>query len=378
MTPDPQENRSRPTVGAMTTRSLDPDRLKAFQFLVFSKLEGAVTAGMVHLGERLGLYRALADAPGPLGAAELAATTGLHERWVREWAFNQAAAKIVTVEDDGGSERFSLSAEAVAVLASPDHEAYGMGMFLQLPQTMDALDRLPESFRTGLGFDYDTHGPEAAVGIERGFEPWNRAHFLPDVLPLLDGVADKLAAGGSMIDVGCGTGGAVLMVAGAFPACRATGYDISRHALDRAAVRKAEAGAENAEFHDPRHHPLPTDHSADLVTTFDCIHDMTDPQSMMAAIRGAVADDGTWLLVDIKALDTFTENAAKNPMASLMYGISVMSCMSSALSEPGGAGLGTLGLPPSRAEAMARDAGFTRFRKLPVDHAINAFYEVRP
>ena len=105
---------------------------------------------------------------------------------------------------------------------------------------------------------------------------------------------------------------------------------------------------------------------------------MTDPQGMMTTIRAALADDGTWLLVDIKALDTFAENARKNPMASLMYGISVLSCMSSALSEPGGAGLGTLGLPPSRAEAMARDAGFTRFRRLPVDHAINAFYEVRP
>ncbi len=362
----------------MPTREIDPDRLKAFQFLVFSKLEGAVTAGMVHLGDRLGLYRALADAPAPIGAAGLASATGLHERWIREWAFNQAAAKIVAVDTVGGDERFSLTPEAVAVLASPDNEAYGMGMFHQLPQTMDALDRLPDSFRSGLGFDYDAHGPEAAVGIERGFEPWNRAHLLPDVLPLLDGVEAKLGAGGSMIDVGCGTGGAVLMIAGAFPACQATGYDISRHALDRAEVRKAEAGAANAEFRDPRQVPLPSDHSADLVTTFDCIHDMTDPQSMMAAIRGAVADDGTWLLVDIKALDTFTENAAKNPMASLMYGISVMSCMSSALSEPGGAGLGTLGLPPSRAEAMAREAGFTRFRKLPVDHAINAFYEVRP
>ncbi|MGH9269663.1 MAG: class I SAM-dependent methyltransferase [Ilumatobacteraceae bacterium] len=365
----------------MPTSEIDADRLKAFQFLVFSKLEGAVTAGMVHLGDRLGLYRALADAPGPLTATELAGATGLHERWVREWAYNQAAAKIVAidaVDTDGGGERFSLTPEAVAVLASPDHEAYGMGMFHQLPQTMDALDRLPDSFRSGLGFDYDAHGPEAAVGIERGFEPWNRAHFLPDVLPLLDGVGDKLAAGGSMIDVGCGTGGAVLMVAGAFPACHATGYDISRHALARAGVRKADAGATNAEFRDPRQVALPTDHSADLVTTFDCIHDMTDPQSMMTAIRGAVADDGTWLLVDIKALDTFTENAAKNPMASLMYGISGMSCMSSALSEPGGAGLGTLGLPSSRAEAMARKAGFTRFRKLPVEHAINAFYEVRP
>jgi hypothetical protein len=105
---------------------------------------------------------------------------------------------------------------------------------------------------------------------------------------------------------------------------------------------------------------------------------MTAPQAMMAAIRDAVADDGTWLLVDIKALDTFEDNVRRNPMASLMYGVSVFSCMSSALSEPGGAGLGTLGLPPSRAEAMAREVGFTRFRKLPVDHAVNAFYEVRP
>ena len=105
---------------------------------------------------------------------------------------------------------------------------------------------------------------------------------------------------------------------------------------------------------------------------------MTDPQGMMHVIRDALRDDGTWLLVDIKARDTFEENVAKNPMASLMYGISVFSCMSSALSRPGGAGLGTLGLSAAKAEAMAREAGFTRFRKLPVDHAVNAFYEVRP
>ena len=156
------------------------------------------------------------------------------------------------------------------------------------------------------------------------------------------------------------------------------GYDISQHALARARERLAERGLANAAFHDPRDEPLPTDGSLDLVTTFDCIHDMTHPQDVMHAIRAALRDDGTWLLVDIKALDTFEQNIAKNPMAPLMYGISVFSCMSSALSAPDGAGLGTLGLPPAKAEAMAREAGFTRFRKLPVDHAVNAFYEVRP
>ena len=142
----------------------DPDRLKAFQFLVFSKLEGAMTAAMIHLGDRLGLYAALAAADGPLTAGELAERTGLVERWVREWAYNQAAAKIVEVDGADGDERFSMSPEAVAVLAAPDDEAYGIGMFHDLPQTMLALERLPESFRTGLGYDYDAHGPEAAVG----------------------------------------------------------------------------------------------------------------------------------------------------------------------------------------------------------------------
>jgi SAM-dependent methyltransferase len=253
-----------------------------------------------------------------------------------------------------------------------------MGMFHRLPQTMAALEELPESFRTGLGRDFDSHGPEGAVGIERSFEPWNRAHLLPTVLPTLDGVVDKLTAGASAVDIGCGAGGAVLLLAEAFPDSRFAGFDISRHALDRAETRLAESGLGNASFHDPRDHPLPADHSVDLVTTFDCLHDMTDPQGMMGAIRAALADDGSWLLVDIKARDSYAENVQKNPMAPLMYGISVMSCMSSALSEPGGAGLGTLGLPASRAEAMAREAGFSRFRRLPVDHAINAFYEVRP
>jgi SAM-dependent methyltransferase len=356
----------------------DPDLVKLYAFQVFSKLEGAVTAGMIHLGDRLGLYRVLAGAESPVTSAELADAAGLDERWVREWAYNQAAAKIITVELDGEELRFTLTSEAAAVLATPEHPAFGMGMFHRLPQTMQTLELMPESFRSGVGHDYDSHGPEGAVGIERSFEPWNRAFLLPVVLPALEGVVDKLTMGATVVDIGCGAGGAVLLMAGAFPASHFAGYDISQYALRRAEEKRAGADAANVAFHDPRQHPMPEDHSVDLVTTFDCLHDMTDPQGMMNAIRRAVADDGTWLLVDIKARDTFAENVEKNPMAPLMYGISVLSCMSSALSEPGGAGLGTLGLPASKAEAMAREAGFTRFRKLAVDHAVNAFYEIRP
>jgi hypothetical protein len=133
----------------------------------------------------------------------------------------------------------------------------------------------------------------------------------------------------------------------------------------------------NARFTDPRLEPMPADGSCDLVTTFDCIHDMTRPQEMMHSIRTAIADDGIWLLVDIKGRDTFAENVEKNPMAALMYGISVLSCMSSALSEPDGAGLGTLGLPASKAREMSAAAGFSRFDPMKVDHSVNSFYDVR-
>jgi 2-polyprenyl-3-methyl-5-hydroxy-6-metoxy-1,4-benzoquinol methylase len=355
--------------------TVDADKLKLYSFLLFSKLDGAVTAGMVHLGDQLGLYEAMRQAATPLTSAELAERAGLHERWVREWAYNQAAAKLIDVDE---RERFSLSAEAEAVLATPEHPAFGMGMFHRLPQTMESLVRVRESFVTGLGHDYDSHGPEGAVGIERSFEPWSNAHLLPTVLPALDGTVERLTAGAEVIDIGCGAGSAVLLMAAAFPKSNFVGYDISHYALDRADDKRDASGVTNATFRDPRVAPMPTDHSVDLVTTFDCIHDMTRPQQIMASIREAIADDGTWLLVDIKALDTFDQNVRKNPMASLMYGISVLSCMSSALSEPDGAGLGTLGLSANVAREMSERAGFTRFRKLDVDHSVNAFYEVRP
>lgn len=357
----------------------DRDRLALYSFRVFSKLEGAVTSGMIHLGDRLGLYRALSL--GAKTSAELAHATGLHERWVREWAFNQAAAELLIAEgteNDDDAIVYSLSPEAVAVLADPEHPSFGMGMFHRLPQTMRALEQMPESFRTGLGHDYDSHGPEGAVGIERAFEPWINAHLVPTVLPALEGIIERLRRGAMVVDVGCGAGSALMKMAEEFPRSSFIGFDISRHALARAEAKRIEAGLDNVEFRDPRHDPLPSDGSVDLVVTFDCIHDMTHPADVMADIRRAIAPDGVWLLVDIKAAATFGENATRNPMASLMYGISVLSCMSSAMSAPDGAGLGTLGLSQELAEGMARSAGFDRFRRLDIEHSVNAFYEIRP
>lgn len=358
-------------------REIDPDKLKMFSFGVFTQLSGAVTAGMIHLGDKLGLFVALAAEGGPVTTERLADSVGLSERWVREWAHNQAAARIIEVDTSVSPETFSLSPEGEAVLASPDHVAFGMGMFHRFPQTIGALEHMPESFRSGLGHDYDSHGCEGAVGIEKSFEPWMRHHLIDTVIPALDGAVERLERGAKVIDIGCGAGGAVMMMAERFPKSTFVGYDISEHALTRAADRLKESGLTNARFVDPRVEAMPSDGSCDLVTTFDCIHDMTQPQEMMHSIRSAVADDGIWLLVDIKGRDTFAENVEKNPMAALMYGISVLSCMSSALSEPDGAGLGTLGLPASKARDMSAAAGFSRFDQMKVDHSVNSFYDVR-
>ena len=360
-------------------RDLDPDALKMFSFGIFSKLEGAVTAGMIHLGDRLGLYEVMATSVDGDTSESLAAKAGLHERWVREWLHNQVAARIVTCADLSATPPvFHLSPEGVAVLATPNHPAYGMGMFHRLPQTMGALNAMPEAFRTGVGHDYDSHGPEGAVGIERSFEPWNQNFLIPMVIPALEGIQERLTVGARVADIGCGSGGAALLMGSTFPKSIIEGFDISKFALERAEERKIDAKISNVSFFDPRDKPIADDNSYDLICTFDCIHDMTHPTEMMKTIRKALKDDGTWLLVDIKAHDSLELNVSKNPMASLLYGISVLSCMSSAMSEDGGEGLGTLGLSAVRAEAMARDAGFTQFKKLDVEHSVNAFYEVRP
>jgi 2-polyprenyl-3-methyl-5-hydroxy-6-metoxy-1,4-benzoquinol methylase len=363
----------------MTQESVNPDALKMFSFAVFSKLEGAVTSGMIHLGDRLGLYESMATRPDGDTSASLAGHLGLHERWVREWLHNQVAARIVSCRDLSAPDPvFFLTPEAICVLASPDHPAYGMGMFHRLPQTMAALNHMPESFRTGLGHDYDSHGPEGAVGIEKSFEPWNQNFLIPYVVPALSGVLEKLEKGARVADIGCGAGGLSLLLGRTYPQSQFVGYDISLHALQRANDRLKNDQLSNVRFVDPREESITSGEKFDLICTFDCIHDMTQPTEMMRTIRESLKDDGTWLLVDIKAHDSLEMNVTKNPMASLLYGVSVLSCMSSAMSSPDGEGLGTLGLSSSKAQNMARAAGFSSFEQLPIEHSVNAFYEVRP
>jgi 2-polyprenyl-3-methyl-5-hydroxy-6-metoxy-1,4-benzoquinol methylase len=350
------------------------EKLSEYAKLVFGALGGAMTSAMIYLGDRLGLYRALAGA-GPVTSAELASKTGLSERWLREWLRAQGAAGVLAHHE---GDRFSLSQEGEAVLANEDHPAFGAGFFSQLPALVGVAERLPEAFRTGIGLPYDALGPEGARGIERGLAPWFRVLLVPMVLPRVGDVVKRLRAGAAAADVGCGAGVALLEMAKAFPKSEFHGYDISKFALARAEENRTAAGARNASFHDAARDPLPGDARFAFITTFDCLHDMTDPGGVMRKIRAALEPDGTWLIADIKAHPSYRENVEKNPMAAMMYGTSVMACMSSALSEPGGLGLGTLGFTEDLARKMTREAGFTRFEAVDFDHPINAFYVVRP
>lgn len=352
---------------------IDPDKLKAGGQKVFGLLSGAAISAMIHLGDRLGLYRALHGA-GPVTSEGLAEKTGLSERWVREWLRGQAAAQLLEYSEEG---HFSLSPEMAMILADEDSPKFAAGIFSDFPQRMAILEKLPEAFRTGLGLPYDARGSEGARGIERVFAPWYRHALIPVVLPALDGVESRLQAGAKVADVGCGAGIALVQMATAFPQADFHGYDISEHALARANANKDEAGLTNLRFHHAAQDGLPADASFDFITTFDCIHDMTHPAEAIRAIRSALKPDGTWLIADIKSAPTFEENL-KKPMTGLMYAFSVMGCMSSALSEPGGAGLGTLGFNEQVARGMTRDAGFTRFTRHDFDNPFNAYYEVRP
>jgi 2-polyprenyl-3-methyl-5-hydroxy-6-metoxy-1,4-benzoquinol methylase len=354
--------------------AIDPERLKEFAKQVFDQMSGAAVSALIYLGDHLGLFRALAEG-GPATSEELAGRTGLQERWLREWLQGMGAARLL---DYHGAGRFGLSAEAACVLADEDHPAFGAGMFSQLPRQMAVLDRLPESFRTGLGLPYDSLGAEGAVGVERGFAPWYRNLLVPYALPRLEGVVEKLGAGARVADVGCGTGVALLVMARAYPRSEFHGYEISSHALERAEENRQAEGCENVHFHDAGGEGVPPDASFDFVTTFDCLHDMTRPDEVVRAIRATMRDDGTWLLVDVKARRSYEENVEKNPMAAMMYGFSVLTCMSSALSRPDGMGLGTLGFHEDLARQICREAGFRRFRRAAIDHPVNAFYEVRP
>lgn len=357
---------------------LDTDAVKMFGFRVWSYKMGEQVALLIHLGDRLGLYQAMADA-GPMTSADLADATGLNERLLREWLHGQAAAGLVDhIAGDGSptTARFELTPIQAAVLADEAGSIDFAGGAFRGGFGPELLDAIADSFRTGIGITYEQQGPEAAAGLARMTGVRSRLELNSVVLAGLDGVVDKLTAGATVADIGCGAGVSTMTIAEAFPDSTCIGYDPSVTAIELARSRAADAGITNVEFRAIGAEDVPADASHDLVLTFDCLHDMPRPDLAADAIAKTIKPDGTWLIKDIRSTGDFDQDR-RNPLLALFYGFSIASCLQSAMSTEDGLGLGTLGLHAGRAEELVRNAGFTSFVEHDFNDAANLYYEVR-
>jgi SAM-dependent methyltransferase len=351
--------------------AVDEDKLNDFLGQFVQDLGATVQAGMVVLGHRLGLYRAMAGA-GPLSPAELAERTGTAERYVREWLAAQAAAGYVAY--DPASGRFKLPEEQAFALADPAGPLYLPGAFHLALASLRAEPRIAEAFRTGAGVGWHEQDPEVFDGCEMFFAPGYRANLVQSWIPALDGVEAKLQAGALVADVGCGHGASTIIMAKAYPRSTFTGFDYHQRSIDWARKAASEAGVSDR----VRFEVAPADAFAgdgyDLVAAFDCLHDMGDPAGAAAHIRRALADDGTWLLVEPAAGDRLEDNL--NPVGRLYSAFSVLLCVPNALSQQPTAVLGNQA-GEARTRELTAAGGFTRFRRA-AETPFNLVYEVRP
>ncbi|WP_420611646.1 class I SAM-dependent methyltransferase [Candidatus Spongiisocius sp.] len=352
-------------------RSIDPDLLKEYTLRIWHYKQGEVVSLMVHLGDRLGLYRAMAGGR-EMTSGELAERTGLSERWLREWLLGQAAAGLVerTPED-----RFSLGAEGEEVLVNDDSLAFSAGAFIGGFQP-ERIEEMVDAFHTGIGVTYHQLGEPVALQMDRMNGVWVGPFLVEQVLPGVDGLVERLEAGGRVAEVGSGGGITVRALAERFPASTVVGYEPSGIAYSRA--RRRIRDLPNAAIHQARGEDLADGSRYDLVLALDCMHDVPFPDRIAAAVRRSLKDDGVWLIKDVHCSDVFEDNL-KNPMLAMQYGYSLSACLLSAASEEGAAALGTLGFHPVEAERIVTEAGFTSFRKFRLkDDPTHNYYEVRP
>lgn len=343
---------------AMDMQTIDMSRVGEFAQQVGGMLAGGATAAMMVVGDRVGLYAAMADAR-PTTSVELAERTGLAERYVREWLAQQAAVGFVLYA--AAEETFTLPPEHAAVLATDDSPASMIGAAPLISGMHRRTDQVAEAFRTGAGIPWGEQDPATFESTERFFRVGYRANLVPEWIPALTGVEEKLRAGATVIDVGCGHGAPLLLLAEAFPRSRFIGYDVHAGSVEIARQRATEAGlADRIRFEVNHCHGYP-DEGADVITFFDAFHDLGDPVGAAAHARRALADDGTLVLVEGRAGDDLATTLATAPLASISFAASTFMCTPNSLSQPVGLALGAQA-GERRLREVLEQAGFGTIR----------------
>jgi SAM-dependent methyltransferase len=354
-----------------TTTPIDQAKVDEFMGRVVGELGAAISSALVALGDRLGLYRAMADG-GPMSAEQLAGRTGTDARYVREWLSNQAAGGYVSYDPD--TDAFFLSPEQSLMLAEEGNPAFVAGAFQVITAAIKDEEKVARAFQTGGGVGWHEHHHDLFSGTERFFRPGYAANLVSEWIPALDEVESKLRAGARVADVGCGHGASTILMAEAYPRSEFVGFDYHEASIVHARAAAASAGLDDRvrfEVAPAKQYP---GEGYDLVCMFDCLHDMGDPVGAAAHVRRTLAPDGTWMIVEPYAGDRLTDNL--NPVGRIYYGASTLVCTPASRDQEVGLALGA-----QAGEARLRDVvsagGFTRFRRA-TETPFNLVLEARP
>lgn len=354
----------------ISPRQVDQEKLNALLGQAVQDMGAALHAALIVIGDKLGLYRAMADGK-PVTPAELAASTGTAERYVREWLNANAAGNYVQYHPESGA--YSLSPEQAFALALDNTPIHLPGFYHMLASCMKDEEKLTEVFRTGKGFGWHEHEKGLFEGCERFFRPGYLANLTSSWIPALDGVQQRLQRGAKVADVGCGHGASTILMAQAFPASRFFGFDYHPASIEQARRRAEAAGvADRVSFEVAPAKSFPGN-SYDFVAFFDCLHDMGDPTGASKHVRSALATDGTWMIVEPFAHDNVAANL--NPIGRIYYSASAMICVPASLSQEVGLGLGAQA-GEARLRKVVMDGGFTSFRRA-TETPFNLVFEAR-
>ena len=350
--------------------TIDMDKLMGFVFKAVDEIGATLNCALVVMGDRLGYYRVLAD-HGPLTPGTLAERTDTAEPYAREWLNAQAAGGYVTY--DPPTRTYTLPLEHAVALTDESSPAFLPGFFQIAYGTVRDASRIFEAAATGDGLGWHDHNTDVHIGCERFFRPGYNANLVAEWLPALDGVVDALERGASVADIGCGHGASAILMAQAFPRSRFVGSDYHPQSIETARTRAAEAGVADRVTFEVAGANAFTGTGVDLVTTFDALHDMGDPVGAARHVHEALADNGTWLVVEPVAGDRVEDNL--NPVGRAYYGFSTLLCTPASLSQDVGLALGTQA-GPARIRDVMTTAGFTGFR-IAATTPFNNVFEVR-